>query len=306
MNILGHHRIWQFLKKSTEAGKISHAYLFFGPDKVGKKTVALEFIKLLNCQEKDVQKKPCQSCRFCKEIEKRFCPDLVLIEPEKKEIQISQIRKLSWKLSLRSHSAPFKSVIIDEAHLMNQEAQGALLKTLEEPKGQVIIILITAFPELLLPTIISRIERIRFSPVAKEEIGNYLKQRKVSEEKSEKLVSISSGKPGEVINFLDNPQKLEEREKKIKELKKLIDSPLSFRFQYAKKESEDFRALIETLNVWLRYFREGLISAPDQILEKYSVQKLRKIINLIQDISFLISKTEVNRKLALEMLLLEL
>ncbi len=306
MNILGHHRIWQFLKKSIEAGKISHAYLFFGPAKVGKKTVALEFIKLLNCQEKDFQKKPCQSCRFCKEIEKRFSPDLILIGPEKKEIQISQIRNLSWKLSLRSQSAPFKSALIDEAHLMNQEAQSALLKTLEEPKGQAVIFLITAFPELLLPTIISRTERIRFSPVAREEIENYLKQRKVSKEKSEKLLSVSLGRPGEVIDFLDNPQKLEERDRKIKELKKLINSPLSSRFQYAKKESEDSKALMETLNIWLRYFRKGLVSVPDQILEKYSVQKLRKIINLIQDISFLISKTEVNRKLALEILLLEL
>lgn len=306
MNILGHHRIWQFLKKSIEAGKISHAYLFFGPAKLGKKTVALEFIKLLNCQDKDIKKKPCQSCRFCKEIEKRAHPDLILIGPEKKEIQISQIRNLSWKLSLQSYSAPFKSAVIDQAHLMNQEAQSALLKTLEEPKGQTVIILITAFPELLLPTIVSRTEKIRFSPVANEEIKNYLKERGVSKELSEKLLSVSLGRPGEVIDFLDNPQKLEERDRKIKELKELINSPLSFRFQYAKKESEDLKALMETLNIWLRYFRKGLFPAPDQLLERYSVQKLRKIINLIQDITFLISKTEVNRKLALEMLLLEL
>lgn len=305
MYIIGHNRIWQFLKKSIEAGKTSHAYLFSGPDKVGKKTVALEFIKLLNCQEGSFQKRPCQSCRFCSEIERGSFPDLALIEPEKKEIQISQIRNLSWKLSLQPHSAPYKSAIINEAHLMNKEAQNALLKTLEEPKGQAVLILITAFPELLLPTIISRTERIRFSPVAKEEIENYFKQRKVSKEEAEKLLSISLGRPGEVIDFLDNPSKLEERERRIKELGKLINSPLSFRFQYAKKESEDIKVLMETLNIWLRYFREGLVSKPDQVLEKYSSQKLRKIINLIQDISFLISKTEVNRKLALETLLLE-
>jgi len=300
--IIGHYRVWQFLKKSVEAGKNSHAYLFFGPDRVGKKRVALEFIKFLNCQGKE---KPCQSCRFCKEIEQGSHPDLILIEPEKKEIQIAQIRSLSWKLSLQSHSAPYKTALIDKAHSMNLEAQSALLKTLEEPRGRTTIILVTAFPELLLPTIVSRTEKIRFSPVAKEEVVNYLSKQKVSKELAEKLLSVSSGKPGEIIEFLNDPKKLEEREQKIKELKKLINSPLSYRFQYAKKESEDPMNLIATLNVWLRFFREGLFSRGDQLLEKYSIHKLKKIVNLIQDISFLISRTEVNRKLALEILFLE-
>jgi len=305
-NLIGHHHIYQFLKKSNEAGKVSHAYLFFGPERVGKKTVALEFIKLLNCQEKNVYKKPCQSCQFCKDIQKESHPDLIVIEPVKKEIQISQIRNLSWKLSLRSYSASFKTAIIDEAHLMNREAQSALLKTLEEPRGQTAIILITAFPELLLSTIVSRTERIRFSPVAKEEIEGYLKQRGVSKEKSDKLLSISLGRLGEIIDFLDNPQKLEERDQKIKELENLISSPLSYRFQYAKKKAENPQALKEIFDVWLRYFRDKLFFTLDGSSEKYSLKKLKKVINLIQDINFLISKTEVNRRLALEILLLEL
>ena len=302
MRIIGHQRITQILRKSFEAGKISHAYLFFGPDRVGKKRVALELIKFLNCSSGG----PCQDCRTCKEIEKGSSPDLILIEPEKKEIRISQIRGLSWKLSLQPYSASFKSAIIDDAHLMNLEAQSALLKTLEEPKGRAVIVLVTAFPELLLPTIISRTERIRFSPVAKEEIEKYLKGQGASGEKIEKLLSVSLGRPGEAIDFLENPQKLEERNQKIEELEKLIDSPLSSRFQYAKKISEDPKVLIEILNIWLRYFRKDLLSVLDQSSGRYSLPKLRKIINLIQDISFLISKTEVNRRLALEMILLEL
>jgi len=301
--IIGHQRVWQFLKKSVEAEKISHAYLFFGPDRIGKKRVALEFIKLLNCQEING---PCQSCRSCKEIEKKSFADLILIEPEKKEISISQIRNLNWGLSLQSHSAAFKSALIDEAHLMNLEAQSALLKTLEEPKGRTVIILITAFPELLFPTIISRTERIRFLPVSQEEIKNYLKKQGVSEKKSEELISISLGKPGEIIEFLSYPQKLEERVQKIKDLKKMVDSPLSVRFQYAKEESQNPKVLIETLDIWLRYFRGSLFSVPEQRPNKYSLLKIKKIINLIQDINFLLSKTEVNPKLALEMILLEL
>jgi len=305
-NFIGHQKIWHFLNTTVKSEKISHAYLFSGPDRIGKKKVALEFIKLLNCQEKKTENKPCQSCYCCKAIEKKSFADLIFIEPEKKEISISQIRNLSWKLALQSHMSLFKSAIIDEAHLMNIEAQSALLKTLEEPRGKVIIILVTAFPELLFPTIISRTERIKFSPVSKKEIKNFLNEKEISEEKSEELVSFSLGKPGEIIDFLNCPQALEERIRKIKDLKKLIESPLSFRFQYAKEESQDLKALTETLDFWLRSFRASLFLKPEKRLGRYSLSKIKKIVNLIQDINFLISRTEVSPKLALEIIMLEL
>lgn len=306
INFIGHRKVWRFLNKTIETGKISHAYLFSGSDRIGKRKIALEFIKLLNCQEKKAENKPCQLCRSCREIEKKSFADLMFIEPEKKEISISQIRNLSWKLALQSHSALFKSVIIDEAHLMNLESQSALLKTLEEPRGRVVIILVTAFPELLFPTIVSRTERIKFSPVSKEEVKNYLKEKGVSEEKSEELIYLSLGKPGEIMDFLNYPQRLEERIKKMKDLKKIISSPLSFKFQYAKEESRDSKALIETLDFWLRCFRTSLFLDTEKRLGGYSLPKIKKIINLIQDVGFLLSRTEVNPKLALEIIMLEL
>ena len=303
MKVIGHQNILQYLEKSSQAGKISHAYLFFGPDRIGKKTVALEFIKLINCLGKE---KPCSTCRSCRDIDNDTHPDLILIGPVKKEVQIGQIRDLNWRLSLQSHSSPFKAAIIDKAHLMNQEAQNALLKTLEEPRGRAVMVLVTAFPELLLPTIASRAEKIRFLPPPREEIKKYLKEKKVSDGLAEKLISASLGKPGEIIDFLTDSKKLKEREQKIQELEKLIRSPLSDRFQYAKKESQDLKDLTRTLDVWLRYFREKLLSSFGQKNPKIPIKKQKKIINLIQDINFLISKTEVNRRLALEILLLEL
>jgi DNA polymerase III subunit delta' len=308
MEILGHKSIWKFLKNSAEHGKVSHAYLFLGPERVGKKTVAIEFIKLLNCQEKNLKNRPCCSCQSCLDLEKKSHPDFLLIEPEseKKEISIAQIRSLAWQLSLQKYYAPFKAVIVDEAHLMNQEAQSCLLKTLEEPKGQAIIILVTAFPELLFPTIVSRTKRIRFSRVASKEIENFLNVKKIPEETIKKLVSISWGKPGEVMDFLNNPEKIKEREEKIKELKDLSLSPLNMKFEYAKKITQDPRQLKEILDIWLEYFREALffsVGSPD---EKKSFLKFKKIINLIQDINFLLSKTETNPTLALEILLMEI
>jgi DNA polymerase III subunit delta' len=306
MDILGHKSIWRFLKNSAENKKISHAYLFFGPEKVGKKTVALEFIKFLNCECKNIKSRPCQECRSCREIEKKSCPDLFFINPEKKEIQINQIKNLSWQMSMQRYNSNFKSAIIDDAHLMNQEAQNCLLKTLEEPKGQAVVFLITAFPELLLRTIVSRTERIRFSRVSKKEMEVFLKNKKSSEENNQKLIIASWGRPGEMMNFLANPQKLEEKEEKIKELETLIGSPLNKRFEYAKKISQDPGQLKEILNIWLEYFRNNLFSLIGKTDEKKSFFKLKKIINLIQDINFLLSRTEINPVLAVENLLMEL
>jgi len=304
MRIIGHNNIWQTLKKSAETGRVTHAFLFFGPDKIGKKTLALEFVKLLNCQRE--KNNPCQNCLSCKEIDKRSHPDLVFIEPRKKEIQISQIRDLNWHLSLRSSVSPFKAAVIDEAHLMNEEAQNSLLKTLEEPRGNTIIILVTSFPELLLSTIISRTKRIRFTSVSEKEIRDYLKEQEVPEKEMKELISISLGKPGEIIEFLSNPDKLKERNKIIKDLEDLSTSPLTIRFQYAQKMAKDPKKINRILNIWLRHFRNELLLSLKDRDNRESVKKLRKMINLTQDIGFLLSKTEVNSRLALETLLLEL
>lgn len=305
MQIIGHQNIWKFLVKSKKAEKISHAYLFSGPSEVGKKTVALEFVKLLNCENNNGREIPCQKCRACKDIEKLSYPDLIFIKPSKKEIYISQIRELIWKLALEPYSGRYKVAIIDDAHLMNKEAQSALLKTLEEPKGKSVIILITAFPELLLPTIISRVEKLRFSLVPKKEIMGYLIRKNISEKLLKELVDFSIGKVGEVIYLLEQQREREEIFKKQKELDRLMESSLEERFRYAKEKSQDFDKLKMILEIWLRYFRNQLISSLNNQPTKKSLKKLKKIINLIQDIHFLLSKTEVNKKLALETLLLE-
>ena len=136
---------WNFLKRAVELGKIPQALLFSGAS-AEKKNIALEFIQLVNGQEI-----------------KGGHPDLHIIDPEEtREIKISQIRELHSKLSLKAYSARFKSAIINQAHTLNWDAQSAFLKLLEEPKGDTLFILITEYPEQLLPTILSRLERLRF------------------------------------------------------------------------------------------------------------------------------------------------
>lgn len=302
--LVGHQKQWQYLKKSVELGCFSHAFLFSGPEHLGKKRVAIEFIKLLYC--KNASKQACQSCRSCQDIEKGIHPDFVLIKPTGKEIQIGQIRDLHSRFSFRPHSAPLKTAVIDEAHCMNKEAQNSLLKLFEEPKGEAVLILISEYQESLLPTIVSRSEIIKFFPVSAQEIKSYLKFQGVSEEKSKDIVLFSSGKPGRAISFYLDPSKKDYQEKVIKDLSQIIKSEMAFRFQYVKKLSEDPQNIKDVLEIWLRYFRKDLISTVNAHPKDYSVVRLNKIIKTLQNTNFLISTTNVNQKLALETLMLEL
>jgi len=304
--IIGHQKQWQFLKKSAETNRLSHAYLFFGQERLGKKTLALEFIKFLNCQDNNQLSKPCQQCSSCKDIQKRQHPDLFWIEPVGKDIQISQIRNLQWRLSLRPFSASFKSAIIDQAHCMNSEAQSCILKTLEEPSGKAILILITEYPELLFPTILSRVQKIRFSPVPISEIENYLKKQRISQEKKDKISFLSLSKPGLAFDFLLNPQKLEYQNQKVKEMIQIRQSDLIFRFQYIKDAVSKKYNIKELLDIWLRYFREILFKTLKNNQTGYSLDRVKNIINTIQNINFLISTTNINQRLALEQLMLEI
>jgi len=292
MQIIGHQKQWQFLKRAAESGKFSHAYLFSGPEKIGKRTVALEFVKLI-----------CGKDALAREH-----PDLIFISPEEKEIQISQIRKLSWKLSLKPYSAPLKVALIDKAHCLNQEAQNSLLKTLEEPKGEALLILITENPQILFPTIISRCEIIKFNPVENSEIEKYLKKQEIGQQRLKEIINLAAGKPGAAIDFLQNPEKLEAQKKLKEKLTEIIQSELFLRFQYAKALSDDSVNLKEVLEVWLSFLREALISKikGKESLKDYSIPQLKNALERIQTTNYLISTTNVNRRLALEVLLMHL
>ncbi len=297
--VLGHQKQRALLRKISELGKLPHAVLFSGQEKIGKKTLALDFIKYLYCENQ----KACGQCRSCKEVEKRKHPDLALIE-NKGSIQISQIRDLISRLSLKPYSAPLKVGIIDMAHNMTLPAQSCFLKLLEEPKGDTLLIMITEYPETLLSTITSRLQTLRFSPVEKKIIKEYLLKKGISKEKAEELSSISLGKPGRVIDFIDYPEKLKERKDIILDLLKLKDSSFSERFKYAKEISGSSEKTMEILSVWSEYLREILISKSG--FKGYSPLKIKNFIKKLQTTQFLIYTTNVSLKFAVENLLITL
>lgn len=295
MEIIGHQKQWNFLKKAAELNLLSHAYLFTGQEKIGKKTFAFEFASHLLQQD----------------VGKRQHPDFIFIEPEKKEIQIGQIRECIWKFSLKPFLFSFKVAIIDQAHCMNQESQNSLLKTLEEPRGKAVLILITEYPEALLPTILSRCEIVKFFPLGKKEIKNYLETQKLSKKEFEEITNYCRGKPGLLIDFIRQPGKLKNQRRIREDLVKVINSPIAFRFQYANNLSQDLQLMKETLDIWLEYYRERFLARINQgsandFSNGVSLSVFKKNLWLIQSTISLIATTNINTKLALENLIMEL
>jgi DNA polymerase III delta prime subunit len=211
---------WEFLKNSVSLGKLSHAYVFSGNDEARQLRLALELSQLLNCESKKGGE-PCQSCASCKGMQEKTHPDAVWIS-ETREIPISAIRELRNHFALSSWQSPFKIAIIERAHLMNMEAQSALLKLLEEPRRNVILLLLCEYPNLLLDTIRSRAQEIRW------------------------------------YSF---PIDSKENEKSVEELKRLESSFIQERFDYAKKEAETPEDAIRVLEGWLKTERRMLLEA---------------------------------------------
>ncbi|MBL7081224.1 MAG: DNA polymerase III subunit delta' [Candidatus Omnitrophica bacterium] len=163
------------LKCAWENRRLSHAYLFLGQSGTGKRGVCREFAKAVNCQRESFP--ACQECISCHKIENNTHPDIHYIEKEKSDfIKIGQIHYLEERIALRPFEGRFKIFIITDAESLTEEASNCLLKTLEEPPANSIIILLANDLQRLLPTIVSRCQILRFSPLGRREIQAKLYQ----------------------------------------------------------------------------------------------------------------------------------
>lgn len=313
--ILGHQKQWKFLQKNALGQKLSHGYLFSGPEKVGKQTIASEWVKSLHCQSSDRKKRPCNTCSSCQMILRGIHPDALFVGPaeQNKGIQIGQIRELIYKLYLKPFLSSYKTVIIDQADSMNAHAQNCFLKTLEEPQGSTVLILVASHPEILFETIRSRVQEIKFHALAKDKIRDFLRTKGLSEKQANEIAILCLGKPGKALEFLENPEKLQEEQKQVMALVKALNSDLGDRFQYANSLSK--KPLQAILEVWLIYFREFLLSKTGTQerdtflldgLANISLPRIKKIIESLETTNFLISTKNINKRLALEILMMNI
>ena len=185
------------LRTALSAERLHHAYLFVGPDGIGKRSAAIAIAKAIHCEE--AVNDFCGSCVNCARISDGNHPDVRLIQPlpEKKEISIQQIRDLARDLNYRSFTGKRKIALIDPATLMNLSAQNALLKTLEEPPENSWIVLIAPNSGGLLPTVRSRCVRLSFAPLRRQQVASYLvSQNMTIPDDTESLAAMSMGSIG--------------------------------------------------------------------------------------------------------------
>src|SRR3989344_3651467 len=207
--LVGHNKQKKYFKHVIDNDSLSHAYLFSGPEMIGKKTFAFELARTIIGDD------------FDKNTDFKFIAPK--IEEGESKIYIEDIRDFKKFMSLKSYGSGKRLVVFDNAHFLTSEASNALLKILEEPPAGSVIILISSMPDLIPATILSRCEEVRFGQLSSQEIEGYLAEKKLKKEDREFLMTLAGGKIGLISNLIDNSS-IPQARKAIDDLRKLFNA----------------------------------------------------------------------------------
>ena len=267
--LIGHQPTTRLLARSIASGNPGHAYLFLGPAHVGKRTLAIAMARALACQG-TTGDRPCGECQSCRLHTAGSHPDYRLIDrftesDEKrartaKNIPIEAVRRIQHDASLTSHLGGFKVYIIGNAEDLSLPAMDALLKTLEEPAANVVLILTCADAGLLPATVISRCQVLKLGLVASDTIAAELMRRfKCDPEQAELIAHLANGRPGEAFDLARDAKSLDERRAILDDVAMLDRSTRAERLKQAEKFSQDHtrhpemtQRRLEQLLVWWR------------------------------------------------------
>ncbi|MCI6292137.1 MAG: DNA polymerase III subunit delta' [Eubacteriales bacterium] len=206
------------LMRSVKAGRIAHAFLLSGPHGTGKRTCANYLTQTILCASPQA---PCGQCPACKKVLAGLHPDVHVVGEEEKSISVDTIRALRDQLALRPFEADRHIALIPRADRMTAQAQNALLKTLEEPAGGNVFFLLTDQPGAMLPTIVSRCRRLRFSPVSVEACAEILAEKGVEPGRARLAAACAQGAVGRALEIAGDEDYLPLREKALSSLKAL-------------------------------------------------------------------------------------
>jgi len=261
-NIIGQDWASELLAQHVARGEMRHAYLFCGPPGVGRRSLALRFAQALNCTQPPQPGQPCGVCRTCEQIERMQHADLSIVQvlEDATAIKVEQIRDLQHSLSLAPYSARYRIALLLNFEQATQNAQNALLKTLEEAPERAILLVTAGSPENLLPTIVSRCEVMRLRPLGVETLQAALEQKEgVTADRARLTAHLAGGRPGYALQLLEDDAADGFRTKWLNELISLLGSRRLERFQVAEVISKDRDKLRQIFLIWLSYWRDLLL-----------------------------------------------
>lgn len=264
--IHGHDWAVQLLSAHATGDKLRHAYLFIGPQGVGRRTLALRFAQALNCAAPPEPGQFCGECRQCRQFHVMQHPDLNLLVPEEghKDILIDQIRELQHRLALAPYSAAYRIALLLDFQRATTQAMNALLKTLEEPQDKVVLLLTADALESLLPTIVSRCEVIRLRPASIASTEIYLKSEKgLPGDEAKFIAHLSGGRVGSALHYIEEPEVLSHRHDVVDTFFGLFSVARYERFKYAFALTKSYETarenVAEVLPIWLSFWRDVFV-----------------------------------------------
>jgi DNA polymerase-3 subunit delta' len=268
-DIIGQDEAIGILRGFIRRGRVPHTLCFTGDDGIGKRLTAMNFAMALNCVgassdaglfaaedvsgaagHEDDAPDACGECPSCRKVMSGNHPDVHLLTPQgdARQIKVAEVRQLEEALSFRPFEGQWKVAIVDDADRINEAAANAFLKTLEEPAAHSVIVLVTSRPDMLLPTIRSRCQMVRFSPLPVEELGSFLESRLQGISDGEAMLRsrLSGGRPG----LAQSDDILEKRDWSLQVLKKMIGSP----DEEAWSGKEEMEEWFDWSVMWMRDF----------------------------------------------------
>lgn len=320
-DIIGQAQVKTHLQTAIQQKNISHAYLFCGEVGSGRQTMAAAFARALLCESPTEDPDSCGHCKSCLQAKSANHPDIHYITHEKYNIRVDEIREqLNNDIQIKPYSSPYKIYIIPDAHRMNEQAQNALLKTLEEPPEYAVIILLSDNASALLPTIVSRCITLQMKPVSKEEIAGYLTEHlQMEPDRAEIAAGFCQGNIGQAIRFASSDDFQNMKENVLTLLKEIDDMSLPAITESIKTFSKDKGNFFDYLDLMLLWYRDILMykatkdtnlllyrdeySAISSQASKRSYEDIERIIQAIDKVKVRLN-ANVNFDLAIELMLL--
>lgn len=316
-SIIGHKQQKNILLRAISSQHVAHAYLFEGPDGIGKRMMALAFARAILCNNGT----SCGKCTSCLKVNHDNHPDIHFLTADGAALKIDQIRALQQELSLRPLEGNCKFGLIDGAEHFTNGAANALLKTLEEPQPGTMIILLTNHPDKLLPTIRSRCQRLPFSRLPKQQLATMLAQKlDLNDTEATVLAALSEGSFKKALGQ-NRELFLEKRGKLIQSLSALSAGSTIPTFSFADELELEKESLSDILDIFQSFYRDLLLlkhNRPEEELVNLDLLEiLQRQKNLTTTASILIQlkalesarfhlQRNVNRRLALEVMLMRI